>query len=94
MINFHAAQVRNHRRNIERYCRLLATYLTALERQYLHKRIAEEHAELARLKEKRPRNARRLQRKQTTLKSVNILHACEMRGSLSRTDVNLSNFLM
>ena len=51
MINFHAAQVRNHRRNIERYCRLLATYLTDLERQYLHKRIAEEHAELARLKE-------------------------------------------
>ena len=51
MIDFHAAQVRGHRRNVERYCRLLATYLTDLERQYLHKRIAEEHAELARLKE-------------------------------------------
>jgi hypothetical protein len=49
MIDFHAAQVRGHRRNIERYCRLLATELTDLERQYLHKRIAEEHAELERL---------------------------------------------
>ena len=48
MINFHAAQVRNHRRNIERYCRLLATDLTDLERQYLHKRIAEDHAQLER----------------------------------------------
>jgi hypothetical protein len=43
---------------------------------------------------KRLLSARRLQRKQTTLKSGNILHACEMRGSRSRTEVNLSNFLM
>jgi hypothetical protein len=42
---------------------------------------------------KRPLNARRLQRKQTTLKSVNITHACEMRGSRWRTDASLSNFL-
>jgi hypothetical protein len=35
------------------YCRLLATDLTDLERQYLHKRIAEEHAQLERL-EKMP----------------------------------------
>ena len=32
-----------------RYCRLLATELTDLERQYLHKRIAEENAALDRL---------------------------------------------
>ena len=38
MLDFHAVQVRGHRRNIERYCRLLATDLTDLERQYLHKR--------------------------------------------------------
>jgi hypothetical protein len=38
-----------HRQNIERYCRLLATELTALERQYLHKRIAEEYAQLERV---------------------------------------------
>jgi hypothetical protein len=44
MIDFHTAPVWRHRRNIERYCRLLATELTDLERQYLHKRIAEEHA--------------------------------------------------
>ena len=49
MIDFNTAQVRSHRRNIERYCRLLATELTDLERQYLHKRIAEEHAQLERL---------------------------------------------
>ncbi len=56
MIDFDAAQVRSHRRNIERYSRLLATELTALERQYLHKRIAEEHAQLKQL-EKRSRKA-------------------------------------
>ncbi len=49
MIDFNTAQVRGHRRNIERYCRLLATELTDLERQYLHKRIAEEYAQLKRL---------------------------------------------
>jgi hypothetical protein len=35
-----------HRRNIQRYGRLLATELTELERQYIHKRIAEEHGQL------------------------------------------------
>jgi hypothetical protein len=50
MTDFHTAKVRSHRRNIERYCRLLATELTDLERQYLHKRIAEEHTQLERLK--------------------------------------------
>src|SRR5262249_44661889 len=49
MIDFNTTQVRVHRRNIERYCRLLATDLTELERQYLHKRIAEEHAQLEQL---------------------------------------------
>jgi hypothetical protein len=50
MIDFRTAKMRGHRRNIEPYCRLLATELTDLERQYLHKRIAEEHAQLERLK--------------------------------------------
>jgi hypothetical protein len=50
MIDFYTAQVRRHRQNIERYCRLLATELTDLERQYLHKRIAEEYAQLEQLK--------------------------------------------
>lgn len=49
MIDFNTTRVRGHRRNIERYCRLLATELTDLERQYLHKRIAEEHAQLEQL---------------------------------------------
>jgi hypothetical protein len=49
MTDMHAAQVQGHRQNIERYCRLLATELTDLERQYLHKRIAEEYAQLQRL---------------------------------------------
>jgi bacterioferritin (cytochrome b1) len=49
MSDFRRAKMRGHRRNIERYCRLLATELTDLERQYLHKRIAEEQAQLERL---------------------------------------------
>jgi hypothetical protein len=49
VIDFHTTQARGHRQNIERYCRLLATELTELERQYLHKRIAEEYSPLERL---------------------------------------------
>jgi hypothetical protein len=49
MTDFHTTQARGDRQNIERYCRLLATELTELERQYLHKRIAEEYAQLKRL---------------------------------------------
>ena len=41
--------MQTHRRNIRRYSRLLSTPLTDLERQYLHRRIAEEQAELERL---------------------------------------------
>ena len=49
MIDFKTAQVRRHQQNIKRYCRLLATELTDLERQYLHKRIAEEYAQVKQL---------------------------------------------
>jgi hypothetical protein len=35
-----------HQRNIDRYCRLLATHLTDVEREYIHKRIAETSREL------------------------------------------------
>jgi hypothetical protein len=44
---------------IERYCRLLATELTDLERQYLHKRIAEEHAQLDQLEKSQVRTSSR-----------------------------------
>ena len=53
MSDFRRAKMLGHRRNIERYCRLLATELTDVERQYLHKRIAEEQAQLERLKKSR-----------------------------------------
>ena len=48
MHDLRAAKISSHRRNIQRYSRLLATDITELEREYLHKRIAEERAELAR----------------------------------------------
>jgi hypothetical protein len=54
MIDFRTAKILGHRWNIQRYARLLAGELTELERQYLHKRIAEEHAELERLQESPP----------------------------------------
>jgi hypothetical protein len=57
MIDFRTAKILGHRRNIQRYARLLAGELTELERQYLHKRIAEEHAELERLQESQPQQA-------------------------------------
>jgi len=43
---------------------------------------------------KRPLSARCLQRKQTTLKSANIMCVCETPGSRSRTDASLLNFPM
>ena len=50
MRDLRTAKILNHEQNVQRYSRLLATELTELERQYLHKRIAEEHAELERWK--------------------------------------------
>jgi hypothetical protein len=49
MIDFGSAKILSHWRNIQRCVTLLVTELTELERQYLHKRIAEERAELERL---------------------------------------------
>jgi hypothetical protein len=43
------AKILSHRGNLQRYARLLATQLAELEREYLHKRLAEEGAEVARL---------------------------------------------
>jgi hypothetical protein len=43
------AKILSHRANLQRYAMLLATQLTELERKSLHKRIAEEHAEVARV---------------------------------------------
>ena len=54
MIDFPTAKILSHRRNLQRYARLLATELTELERQYLHKRIAEEQAALEQLQASQP----------------------------------------
>jgi hypothetical protein len=48
MSDVRAAKIRAYRRNIQRYGRLLATSLSDVERKYLHKRIADEQAELER----------------------------------------------
>jgi hypothetical protein len=38
-----------HRDNVDRYCRLLATHLTDLEREYIHRRLREEFLALERV---------------------------------------------
>jgi hypothetical protein len=43
------AMIRARQNNINRYCRLLATNLTNHEREYIHRRIVEERAELENL---------------------------------------------
>lgn len=43
------ALIRAHQNNINRYCRILTTHLTGHEREYVHRRIAEERLELERL---------------------------------------------
>jgi hypothetical protein len=50
MTDHQAARIRTHQQNLDRYCRLLATDLTDLEREFLHKRIAQERLELERIK--------------------------------------------
>ena len=57
MIDFGTAKILSHLRNIQRCVTLLATELSELERQYLHKRIAEERAELERLRGTQPDHA-------------------------------------
>jgi len=57
MIDFETAKILSHWRNIQRCVMLLATKLTEPERQYLHKRIAEERAELERLRGTQPDQA-------------------------------------
>lgn len=42
-------RIRGHQANLERYARMLSTNLTELERQYIHRRIAEEHSAITRL---------------------------------------------
>ena len=49
MTEIPAALIEAHRNNLKRYCRLLATDLTDLERDYIHRRIAETQQELDRL---------------------------------------------
>lgn len=46
-------RIRGHKANLDRYARLLATNLTELERQYIHRRIAEEQAAITRLETQR-----------------------------------------
>ena len=60
MNDLRTAKIKSHRRNIQRYSRLLATNLTDLERQYLHKCIAEEQVELKRWTFQSPQPEREL----------------------------------
>ena len=48
MRDLRAVKILSHKRNIQRYTGLLATDITELEREYLHKQIAKEQAELER----------------------------------------------
>ena len=45
MLDAKFARLRTHRNNIARYRRLLNTNLTDLERQFIERRLSEEHSE-------------------------------------------------
>jgi hypothetical protein len=49
MIEDKISRLRAHRKNIERYVRLLQTTLTEVERQYIETRLTEEQSATARL---------------------------------------------
>ena len=46
MTDQEVTRIRAHLQNLERYRRLLAGHLTDVERQFVHKRIAEERFEI------------------------------------------------
>jgi hypothetical protein len=46
VINEQFARLRAHRNNVLRYRRLLATYLSDLERAYIERRLSEERASM------------------------------------------------
>jgi len=56
MPDFARTKTEAHRANIARYSRMLATPLTERERAFVHKRIAEERAELERLEAQNSRS--------------------------------------
>ena len=49
MIDEKLARMRAHRNNIHRYRRLLATKLSDMERQFVKRRVREEHSAIAEL---------------------------------------------
>lgn len=49
MIDDQLARMQTHRNNIYRYRHLLQTRLTELERDFIERRLAEEHSSLERL---------------------------------------------
>lgn len=49
MIDEKIVRLRAHRKNVERYLRLLQTTLTDVERQYIEARLTEERSAMARL---------------------------------------------
>ena len=49
MVDPRAARICAHKQNLDRYCRLLTGHLTDIERQFVHKRIADEGFQLKRL---------------------------------------------
>jgi len=49
MPDLKTALISAHEKSIQRYCHLLATPLTELERDYIHRQIAMQRAELERL---------------------------------------------
>ena len=51
MIDEQLARLRTHRNNIARYRRLLKTKLSDLERQFIERRLSEEHSDFERLTE-------------------------------------------
>jgi hypothetical protein len=49
MLDVNLERLRAHRKNIDRYRRLLVTHLSDLERSYLERRVSEEQASLKRI---------------------------------------------
>jgi hypothetical protein len=77
----HAALIHAHRANLRRYCALLATELTELEREYLHRRIAETRHELDRLK------MGTIERPQTSVAETLAFNAAHVSGGARSSNV-------
>ncbi len=85
MIELQRAQNQADQKNMDRYCRLLATQLTHIERQHMRRRIAQEGAELERAQ---------IRARKATRAEAEVLHEELRHGTTYRIGVIMAGLVV